>query len=84
VRREHPEIAVREFRPEPSEALDLMRAGFRPESLIDTWKLGFAGAARTLRRDAAALAVSLGPLGVALEPSALDAAAARFGVEIPA
>ncbi len=63
VRREHPEIAVYEFRPEPSEALDLMRAGFRAESLINTWKLGFAGAARTLRRDAAALTTSLEPLG---------------------
>lgn len=80
VRREHPEIAVHEFHPEPREALDLMRAGFRRESLIETWKLGFAGAARTLHRDAAALSASLAPLGVVVDTAALDAEAERLGV----
>jgi predicted acylesterase/phospholipase RssA len=75
VRREHPEIAICEFHPEPREALDLMRAGFRAESLIDTWKLGFVGAARTLRRDAPVLAELLAPLGVALSLDALEARA---------
>ncbi len=84
VRREHPEIAIHEFRPEPHEALDLMRAGFRAESLIDTWRLGFAGAARTLWRDARDLTTSLAPLGVTVDLPALEATALRLGVKIPA
>ena len=75
VLREHPEVAIHEFHPEPREALDLMRAGFRPESLIATWKLGFAGTARRLRRDAQDLAASLEPLGVKLSLEALEARA---------
>ena len=74
LRRARPDLVTLHFRPEPAEALALIRARFTPRDLARVWKLGFGAAARKLRTDPAATLAVLAPLGVGLDLEALERA----------